>query len=422
MAKDPYLAAFERAEKNQSATEPSWIPSLRKTAIHRFANLGFPTQKNEDWKYTSVEPIARSAFRFPFEISGNGVSSDKINSFSFLVPENRLVFVNAQFKSGIQAGTLQEALHSHPKELEPFLAKQADFQSDPFTALNTAFFQDGGYLSVPKGKVVIEPVEFLFFSSSHGEKLITQPRNLIVLEEEAEATVIENYASLEGETFTNAVTEIILGPGARLTHYHIQNQSEKAFHVSTTQVSANRNSHFSSNVFSFGSGLSRNNLNVTLRGEGDQCELNGLYMVRGHQHVDHHTLIDHLKPNGTSHQVYKGVLAGRARAVFNGKIFVHQDAQKTDAHQLNKNLLLSEEAVVDTKPQLEISADDVKCTHGAAVGQLRDEEIFYVKSRGLGEEAARKLLTYGFASEVLEKVKLAPVRARLEQLIWERLQ
>jgi len=432
MDKDRYLVAFETFEKKTGTLPPSWVSPLRKAAMVRFAELGFPTLKDEEWKYASVEPIAKNSFRFPFEISGDGLTAEKIKPFLFLERGNRLVFVNGQFRkersslsssfSGVRIGSLQQALTSHSDELEPSLAKQADFQSNAFTALNTAFLSDGVYLSIPKGKVLEEPIELLFFSSSHGERIIAQPRNLILLGEGAQATVIENDVSLEGDdAFTNAVTEIFLAPAARLTHYQIQRQSEKALHVSTTQVSLDRDSHFSSHVFSFGAQLSRNNLNVTLDAEGSRSELNGLYMVGNRQHVDHHTTIDHAKPHGTSQQVYKGVLSGHSRAVFSGKIFVRKNAQKTDAHQVNKNLLLSEGATVDTKPQLEIFADDVKCTHGAAVGQLSEEEIFYVKSRGMGEEAARNLLTYGFASEILNTVKLEPVRSKLDQLIWDRL-
>lgn len=429
MDKERYLAAFKSFQTKVSL-EPSWIGPIKKNAMSRFVEMGFPTQRDEEWKYTNVEPIAKEFFRFPFEVSLNGVTSEKIKPFFLDEKGTKLVFLTSQFRkdwssissSEIQAGSLKEVLVSHAKDLEPYLAKLADFQKNSFTALNTAFFSDGAFLSIEKQKAVKEPIQLLFVSSAHEEKVTSQPRNLILVGEGAEATLVESHFSLSEEPyFTNTVTEIFLAPGAKLTRYLIQMESPKAYHVETTHVHQAKGSHFSSFVFSFGAKLSRNNLSVALDSEGAGCELEGLYMVSDHQHVDHHTLIDHLKPYGTSRQVYKGVLGGQAKAVFNGKILVRKDAQKTDAHQLNKNLLLSENAVVDAKPQLEIFADDVKCTHGAAIGQLADEEIFYVKSRGIGEEHARRLLTFGFAGEILEQVKLGSLRSRLENWVTSNL-
>lgn len=423
MDKDRYLAAFESLQRKVSSI-PSWIPPVKKSALTRFLDLGFPTQRDEEWKYTNVEPIAKEPFDFSFEAATNGVSSEKIKSFLLAEKGNKLVFLNSQFRKdwSSEAGSLQEALASHAKEIEPYLAKLADYQRNSFTALNTAFFSDGAFLSIGKNETVQDPIQLLFVSSSHGEKISSQPRNLILVGENAQATLVESYFSLNEEPyFTNAVAEIFLAPGAKLTRYQIQMESQKAYHVETTHVHMAKDSHFSSFVFSFGAKLSRNNLNVALDSEGAGCELDGLYMVGDHQHVDHHTLIDHLKPHGTSRQVYKGVLKDQAKAVFNGKVLVRKDAQKTDAQQLNKNLLLSENATVDTKPQLEIFADDVKCTHGAAIGQLQEEEIFYLKSRGIGQEDARRLLTFGFANEILERVKLEPLRSRLENWVTSNL-
>lgn len=423
MDKDRYLAAFESLQKKVSK-EPSWVRPVKKSALSRFLDLGFPTQRDEEWKYTNVEPIAKELFHFANETAANGVSSEKIKPFLLAEKGTKLVFLNSQFRKdwSSEAGSLQEALASRAKEIEPYLGKLADYQANSFTALNTAFFSDGAFLSIGKNQIIQDPIQLLFVSSSHGEKISSQPRNLILVGENAEVTLVESYFSLNEEPyFTNAVTEIFLAPGAKLTRYQLQMESQKAYHVETTHVHAAKDSQFSSFVFSLGAKLSRNNLNVALDSEGAGCKLDGLYMAGDHQHVDHHTLIDHLKPHGTSRQVYKGVLKDQAKAVFNGKVMVRKDAQKTDAQQLNKNLLLSENATVDTKPQLEIFADDVKCTHGAAIGQLAEEEIFYVKSRGIDEANARRLLTFGFVSEILEQIKIKSLRSRVENWVTSNL-
>ena len=427
------LQTFEALKSKTNGYEPSWLCSVRKDAAARFSELNFPTVRDEEWKYTSVEPIVKNSFSFNFDASTNSPAKGKLETFLFGEADwNLLVFVNGIYSKelssvtpraeGIEIGSLAEALKSRPARLEPYLTRQVDFKSNKFTALNTAFLGDGAFIYIPKGKTIQKPVELLFISISEEEKIIAQPRNLLVLGEGSRAEVIESYVSLNvGPYFTNAVTEIFLEPAASLDHYKIQRENPKAFHVATTEVSCERASAYQSYFFTFGAGLSRENLNVALRSEGASCLLNGLYFVSGTQHTDHHTAIDHTRPGATSSQTYKGVLSGEAKAVFNGKIFVRPLAQKTDAHQTNKNLLLSGRAAVDTKPQLEIFADDVKCSHGAAVGELDPSEIFYIRSRGISEEHARNLLTYGFAGEVIHTVKLEPVRSSLDRLVWQAL-
>jgi Fe-S cluster assembly protein SufD len=324
----------------------------------------------------------------------------------------------------VKAGSLATALNSDSALVEPHLARHAGYQDHPFVALNTAFLQDGAFVSIPRGKAVERPIHLLFVSTHdrRGTATVSHPRNLILAGDDSQAMVIESYIGLNNALyFTNAVTEIVAGENAVVAHYKLQRESEEAFHISTVQASLSHNSNFSSHSIDLGGALVRNDVNAVLDGKGIECTLDGLYMVAGRQHVDNHTRIDHVKPHCSSRELYKGVLGGRSKGVFNGKIYVHKDAQKTDAKQTNKNLLLSEDAVINTKPQLEIYADDVKCTHGTTIGQLDQEAIFYLRSRGIDLEAARGLLTYAFASEMIGRIKVEPVRAQLETLLLTRL-
>ncbi len=432
--KEIYLAAFETFEKNADQKTPAWIHQTRKLAIARFSNLGFPTMREESWKYTNVNPIAETAFKFDFGFTPSNLSLEKINPFLFDQESwPRLVFVNGVYskelssiafsKNGLKVGNLEPMLTTDPKLIEPYLTHYALYDRNAFTALNTAFLYDGAFIYLPEGKVVREPIHLLFVSHSQDQNIVTYPRALIVAGKNSKATIIESYVSLNsGNYFTNAVTEIALAEGASVDHYKIQKENESAFHIGTTQVHQERNSKFSSFSIAMDAALARNNLNVVLGAEDAECELNGLYLAGGKQHIDNTTLIDHSKPRGKSRQVYKGIVGGKATAVFSGKVFVHKNSIRTDAEQTNKNLLLSEEATVDTKPQLEILNDDVKCTHGAAVGQLDEAAVFYLKTRGINEEAARKLLSYGFANEVIERIKIEPLRAALNSELLVKIE
>lgn len=433
--KSQVFQAFELLEKKAPPKTPSWLGALRKEAISRFAELDFPTLRDEEWRYTSVEPIVRNSFRFTFDSSHDGLTAAKLDPFlpSGLAGGVHLVFVNGVYSKelssptphapqGIRAGSLAEMLASDPRAAEPLLARLADSKKNIFTALNTAFLFDGAFIHIEKEKNAREPIQLVFVSLSGREKAISQPRNLVFAEEGACATIIETYPSPAADSyFTNAVTEVFLADGAKVEHVKIQNESKNAFHMATIQVSVGRDAEFHSHSVFLGAGLSRNNLNVMLNREGASVILNGLYLAAGNQHTDHHTMIDHLRPRGRSRQLYKGILDGQSRAVFNGKIFVRRDAQKTDAHQTNKNLLLSEGATVDTKPQLEIDADDVACAHGAAVGTLDESMIFYAKSRGIGEEGARAILTHGFANELIGEIQNESIRSHLDNLVWNFL-
>jgi Fe-S cluster assembly protein SufD len=425
-----YLSAFEAFERTQAAGGPSWLEPLRRAAIGRFAEVGFPAVREEAWRYTSVAPIVEAALPPAVEPDADGVEADAIGAFTLGAPEwNRLVFVDGHYSrklssvrpgsGGARVMSLAEALITDGQLLRSHLGRFAGEAEDGFAALNTAFLQDGAFVELPAGTRVPEPIH-LFFVGTAG--VLAQPRTLIIAGPATEATIIEHYVGLPGRIYcTNAITEITAGAGAVIRHYKLQEEGGQAFHVSTTRVDQHRDSTLWSCSAAFGGRLVRNTLGVRLAAEGGTCTLDGLYVVSDRQHVDNHITVDHAQPRCASQRLYKGILDGKSRAVFNGRILVRRDAQKTDANQTNKTLLLVEGPEVYSKPQLEIFADDVRCTHGAAEGQLAQEAIFYLRSRGLREATARTLLTYGFASEIISRVALEPVRTHLDRLVLARL-
>jgi Fe-S cluster assembly protein SufD len=424
------LEEFETVVANGAGHGPDWLRPVRRAAIERFATLGFPTPKIEDWHFTSVVPIAEREFRLA-EPAYATTAAD-VERFSFGHPEwNHLVFVNGRYvpelslvedmPAGVRVGDLAELMHDDPAFAERYLTTIANATDNAFTALNTAFMRHGAAIYLPADAVVSGPIHLLFIADGAAAGSVAHPRNLIVAGRNSRATIVESYVSLgDTEYFTNAVTEVAVGDGAQLTHYKLQRQSERAFHVDTTEVHQARDSHYVSFSFATGAALSRTNIYTLLDGDGCGATLNGLYMVDGRQHVDHQTRIEHAQPNCFSREIYKGILDDTSHGVFNGKVFVRPIAQKTDGKQTNNNLLLSRHARVDTKPQLEIYADDVKCTHGATVGQLDEVALFYMKSRGIGAEHARSLLTYAFAADVLEQLEVEPIREELETLTLAR--
>ncbi|MGO9230429.1 MAG: Fe-S cluster assembly protein SufD [Bryobacteraceae bacterium] len=361
-----------------------WAQELRETAFQRFAALGFPTTHDEEWRFTNVAPIARADFKL-------GLAAGQVTGIT----------------GGAQAGTLEEA--------RQHLGRLAVFDRQAFVALNTAFLENLVMIRIPSGAVIQEPIQ-VAFNGVAGQA--THPRLLLVVGADAHCTFVESYTGA-GSYFTNAVTEIVAGDRAVVNHYKIQRESVEAFHVATLAAQLGRSANFTSHSISLGGALVRNDLNVVLS-EGTEVMLNGLYIVNGSQHIDNHTSIDHAKPHGTSHELYKGILDGQATAVFNGRIIVRPDAQKTDSKQTNKNLVLSDEAVIDTKPELQIWADDVRCTHGATIGQLDAEALFYLQSRGIGKQQARRLLTYAFAQDIVDRVKVPALKDSLEQVLFEK--
>jgi Fe-S cluster assembly protein SufD len=429
---DPYQEKFERFEKE--APQPAWILPLRKAGLSSFAEQGFPTLKHEDWRYTNVAAIAKQAFRPAFEAVPSESARAAVEQAAFAtLPGNRLVFVNGQFSpelsstfplpAGVKAGGLAAALSKDSFLLEKHLGRYAGVDGNAFAALNQAFFLDGAFIYVPAGIEVSDPIQLVFVSSTTHAAATIQPRNLIIAEANSKLTIVESYLhSGNPAYFTNAVTELIAGEHATVELLKFQDEAADAFHVATIQGEFERGSRVAVHSFALGARLSRNNIRARLAGEGLECTLNGLYLTKGEQLADHHMIVDHAEPHCASHEYFNGILDDKSRGVFHGRILVRQIAQKTDAKQTNKNLLLSDEATANTKPQLEIYADDVRCTHGATIGQLNDESIFYLRSRGLSTETARRMLIHAFAGEIIERIRCEPAREELDKLVWERLE
>jgi Fe-S cluster assembly protein SufD len=428
---ETYVRQFEAFAGNGGSEGPAWLPGVRRAAIERFAAVGFPTSRDEEWRFTPVAPIARAEFRPALP---GTVTREALAPFLFGHAEwPQLVFVNGKYApelsvvpalpSGVKLGNLASALRRDGALLERHLTRHARPETTPFAALNTAFMRDGALVYVPPGTVLDDPIHLLFVTSPDAGGSVAHPRNLVIVERGARASVVESYVTLaEGASyFTNAVTEVVSGEDAWTEHTRIQRESERAYHMGFTHVDQARGSHYRSFTLAMGGAIARHNLHVRLNAPGIETLMYGLYLARGEQVVDNHTAIYHDQPNCNSWEVYKGVLSDRARAVFNGKVFVKPEAQKTDAKQTNRNLLLSPTAKVDTKPQLEIFADDVKCTHGATVGFLDPLSLFYLRSRGIPPETAQRVLTYAFAAEVVDEVALAPVREELTRLVLGRL-
>lgn len=429
---DPRVAQFERFERQ--ANQPSWMTPFRRAGINRFAELGFPTLQDEDWRFTNVAPIAKLPFKPVCELEHTSLTREALARFTFArLPANRLVFVNGCYAAdlsslepqprGVTVGSLAEALATDSTALETHLARRAPGDDNTFSALNAAFFQDGAYIYIPAGQTLPAPVHLLFIATATETGATWHPRNLVVAGKDSRLTLFESYVStVDAPYFTNAVTDLVLGDGAVVEHGKFQDESLSAFHVAAVRAQLGRGSNLISHSIATGARLSRNNIRTHLGGEGVECILNGLYLTRGDQLADHHMVVEHAQPHCNSHEYYNGILDGRSKGVFHGRILVRQAAQKTDAKQTNKNLLLSEAATIDTKPQLEIYADDVKCTHGATVGQLNEESIFYLRSRGLGADTARRMLIHAFAGEIIERIRYAPAREELDKLVWDRLE
>ncbi len=427
--KEAFLNAFERRFAKPHGA--SWLHNLRRSAIERFNHSGLPTTRHEDWKYTNLEPIAALEFSLA-KANGFEITTKDIRSLSFADgTENRMVFVNGIYSdkhsstgnlpAGTRVQSLAEVLRQDGDLLAPWLARYAEFEDRPFVSLNTAFMEDGAVIFIPTGCRLEQPIEVIYFSTGGATPVVLHPRNLIVCGEGSEVKIVESYLGVgTGVYLVNPVTEIAGAAGSTIDHYRLQREAGAAFHVGTVSARLERASTLVTQQVTLSGALVRNDIRAILNGEGADCTLDGLYLAEGDQHIDNHTEIDHAQPRASSRELYKGILRGRARGVFNGKIVVRKAAQKTDARQTNKNLLLSKDAVVNSKPQLEIYADDVKCSHGSTIGQLDRDALFYLRSRGIGEEDARSLLSYGFAAEVLSRMRIAGLRARLEEYLLKR--
>jgi Fe-S cluster assembly protein SufD len=429
---DTYLDKFKLYE--QETRQPSWLLPWRKAGLARFSAAGFPTINDEDWRFTNVTPIAKLPFKPAFNATSEALDPGVIEKLSFgRLPATRLVFVNGIFaprlsssapaQRGLIVTNLAAALSSQEELTREHLAGRDGADEDSFGAINTAYFRDGAFIVTPKGAQVELPVHLVFLASGDETGASAHPRNIIVAGENSRLTVLETYASLGKSAYlTNSVTDLVAGQGAVVEHCKVQQEGIEAFHIAALRAHLDRGCNVVSHSFATGAKLSRNNIRTHLSGEGVECILNGLYLTRGEQLADHHMVVEHAQPHCNSHEYFNGILDDRSRGVFHGRILVRPGAQKTDAKQTNKNLLLSEDATVDTKPQLEIYADDVKCTHGATIGQLNDDSIFYLRARGIGSETARRMLVHAFAGEIIERIRHAPAREELDQAVWDRLE
>jgi Fe-S cluster assembly protein SufD len=420
----PYIESLLSGTRELPRTPHAWLDERRGAALERANALSVPTTRDEEWRFTDLSQLTRLQLR----AGGGSVNLAAAALAPCFVPEAgaRLVFVDGVYApalstaggeaSGARVMPLAVALQGEVRSMEEHLGRLARFEHNVFAALNTAHLRDGAVIVVPKGAACRKPVHVLNVATQGG--IAAYPRCLVVAETGAECTVIEEYFALtEDAYFTNAVAEIALAPGARLRHIKLQRENGRGFHIATCAVSVAKDASYISQTVSLGARLSRYDLSVALNGEGASADIDGLALISGRQLADTHTLIDHAQPNGRSTQLHKTIVDGAAHAVFSGKIFVRPGAQLTDSSQQSRNLLLSDKATVDTKPQLEIFADDVKCAHGATVGQLDAEQLFYLMSRGLPERAARNLLTYAFGAAVIERIPVRSVVMRLEQAV-----
>lgn len=429
-----FIAGFERFEKTLNGEASTPLHAIRKQAIERFKQGGFPTTKDEEWRFTNVAPIARTPFvpalrGADLRLTTADIAPHTFGGLNFV----RLVFVNGQLAPALSqipslpAGVTIASLATETAAKNPLvhehLGKYVHFTENAFTALNTAFLRDGAFIHIGKNIVFEMPIHLLFISSAETEPVAIHPRNLILVETGGKVSIIESYVSQSAlSCLTNAVTEFVVGENAVIEHDKLQDESLDSFHIGRIFFQQAPKSVVISNAITLGGAIVRNEITARHAGQGIDTTLNGLSVGIGTQLIDNHTTIDHATPNCASHELYKAILDGKARGVFNGKIFVRKDAQKTDAKQTNKTLLLSDEATVDTKPQLEIFADDVKCTHGATVGFLDAQQLFYLRSRGIGYDRAKDILTFAFAADIINRVHVEPLRAQLEGMLHRRLQ
>ncbi len=428
--KNWFLKNFESFENSLNGESKKPIHQIRKDAISAFSELNFPTLKDEEWKYTNISPLLNHNF-----IPSKGAAKlthDDIRKFLFdNIKDNYLVFVNGfyteelsslqKIAKGVIVKNLAKAIEENSDIVDKYFSKYASFNGQIFTSLSTAFTNEGAFIYIPDGKIVEEPIHILFITDSTNKKIFSQPRNLFVAGKNTQVTIIEHYISLDDSTyFTNTVTEFIAGENSIVDHIKLQEESKNAFHIARMEVGQERSSNFTSHSISLGAAIARNDFNSKFNDVGGECTMNGLFLTDGSQLFDTHTLIDHAKPHCNSHEHYKGILDDKSRGVFNGKVIVRQDAQKTNAFQENNNIILSDEALVNTKPQLEIFADDVKCSHGATIGQLDEEAMFYLKTRGIGKDTAKTILIHAFASDVLTSIKIKEVRDYLEEILNQK--
>jgi Fe-S cluster assembly protein SufD len=429
---ESYLGSFTTLAEETAGQAPTWLRDLRENAFVRFCRVGFPNIHDEDWRFTNLTALARTPYRLASK-DRHGLKAPDLATWRMKDARARIVFIDGHFspemstfdelQKGVTITGLDRAIVTHEQIVRRYLGRYADIERDPFCALNTAFIQDGAFVHIDKGVVVAKPIHLLFVSTSGPEPIMTQPRNLIVVEQEAQASIVEEYVSwgAQAAAFSNAVTELVARENSTVAHTFIEREHAQALNFTTLRIQQARNANVASHSLLLGGALVRNNVHPVLAGEGAECLINGLFVGKGSQHLDNFMVVEHATPHCGSRQFYNGILDDRSRGVFHGRIIVHKDAQKTDAKQTNRNLLLSDDAQIDTKPQLEIYADDVKCTHGATIGQIEESALFYLRSRGLSEADARRMLVQAFAGECIERIP-APVREYCQAIVSAILQ
>ena len=427
---DSYRAMFELRDQALSRPEPGPLRRLRSEAMERFLALGFPTTRQEEWRHTNLAPLASMPFAYPSEM---GTVEAGFLDRAAPMDQPRAVVAGGRFDAalcaldslpeGVEIASLAEMIRTQPERVLPYLGSGAEFQQQALVALNTALFEDGFFVRVPNGMALEQTIHLIYVSLSHDKPWVTHPRSLVVAGSGSQVTIVEHYVgSPSGPAFTNAVTEIVAGAAATVEYVRLQLEPAETFHIATVQTVQDVDSRVALQDFTFGGRLARNDINAVLKGVGSEVALSGLYLAKDRQHVDIHSRIDHIAAHCTSTETYKGILDGQAHGVFNGRIVVHSDAQKTNAAQTNRNLMLSDRTLVNTNPQLEIYADDVRCTHGSTVGQIDEEALFYFLSRGIDRPTARALLIKGFAQEIVGAVKDAGLRDRIADLVADWLQ
>ena len=431
-SKEFYIESFKTYESKLNGDSKSFLHQLRKDALKQFTETNFPTLRNEEWKYTDISSIVKLNFTPAINSTPERFTKEQINKFLFKDFDcHLLVFVNGIYSEelslinnlpkGVVVGSLKKLAKENPSVIDSYIGKLSKIDN-AFNALNTAYAVDGLVIVVPDGKILEKPIQVLYLNSSSDETMLASPRNLIVVGKNSQASVIANYRGISEKAYlNNSVTEIFIDEDAIINLYKIQNESDEAYHIEKVQATQKKNSVLNHYNITFGGAIVRNDINSVLDGENIETHYYGLYMINGKQHVDNHTFVDHAKPNCMSNELYKGILDDNARGVFNGKIIVRQDAQKTNAYQQNKTILLSKTATIDTKPQLEIFADDVKCSHGATVGHLDDVSEFYIRSRGVPQELAKSMLIRAFANDVIETIKIEPLKEQINHMIFEHL-
>lgn len=427
---ETYLEAFTEFAKRAEGRNLVWLRNLREEAFSRFCETGFPTTHDEDWRFTNLSAIAHT--QFSLAGAAATVSASHLKAWMLEGASAQLVFVDGHLEQSLSSAgsvpgditvsSLKEAIEKNTARLEEHLGRYLDVRRDPFCALNTAFVEEGAFVRIPRGVGLEGAIHLLFVSTGRDVPVMLHPRNLLLVEREAQAQIVEEYVSLgAGTILSNSATELVVGENSTVSHFMIERDDHTAFNISTLRIQQERSANVASHSVLLGGRLVRHNVHPVLAGEGGECLINGLFVGKERQHLDNYMYVEHSSPHSSSRQFYNGILDGAAHGVFHGRIVVHKNAQKTDAKQTNRNLLLSDDAQIDTKPQLEIYADDVKCTHGATIGQIEENALFYLRSRGIDEASARRFLLAAFANECVGRMQPGIVRSHVEGLIEAHL-